>query len=65
VAPSEAAVEAVSFSGLRLVWQGGCAPTYSGISFQPVVLTDFTQDAVRFGWAQPRFLPPTYTAAAP
>ncbi len=35
------------------------------MSFQPSELTDFTQDAVRLGWLQPRFLPPTYTAAAP
>ena len=49
---------AVSFSGLEPVWQDGWAPTYSGMSFQPTALTDFTQDAVRLGWAQPRFLPP-------
>ena len=28
------------------------------MSFQPSVLTDFTQEAVRLGWLQPRFLPP-------
>lgn len=32
---------------------------YSGMSLQPMLLTDFTQEAVRLGWLQPRFLPPT------
>lgn len=59
LAPREAALAAVNFSGLLPLWQGGWAPTYSGMSFQPVALTDLTQDAVRFGCAQPRFFPPT------
>ncbi len=58
-APSETAVSAVIFSGLAPVWHGGCAPTYSGTSFQPEPATAPTQDAVSWGCAQPRFLPPT------
>lgn len=50
---------AVGFSGLEPLWQGGWTPTWIGTSFQPGELTDFAQEAVRLGWAQPRFLPPT------
>ncbi len=55
----------VVFSGLLPVWHGGWAPTCSGISFQPEELTGRIQEAVSCGWAQPRLLPPTYTAMAP
>ena len=40
--------------GEQLAWR----PTYVGMRRQPWVCTVVTQAAVRFGWAQPRLMPP-------